>query len=623
MVMESGQSDPSGQPDQSGQAKSGQSNQPSQVNVQAGDLAALSQQCRDIMAKITALLDELQLLKAAVDQQPVIGLKSLPWNQAVPGLGAFERLVQSEKRNVEGMLSMCESAESPRHDSGDPDDLGKMVRNKLDACNYKFHQIVWDTAKKCHRLAGLRREMPRSASSRKGETVVVDVVGSGGAEWIKIVTTTERRLVYEMTDAGWDWEAENDGDDDDSTSPPLEEDAENDIEILRVTRQLIAAASLVYHEYRHPTVRVILSRLTPGQNPHVDRLLDRARMLGRDTNVHLVVETAGSDSGGLLNQPVPPTDVAIANLAHREPFDEFTDTLNVDCSVFMALASDFSHMEIPPGSPLLRNHQHRIDAYDEVANGPRLLTTLYPAIQGRDLVCTQDAADTFLKIVYDIGTDSEQARARVLFAEPNDADDVDDTDDTDDRREADRRRRRDELAALSKYAVPDDLLLPIRTVGAISWQEAQRLVDRGELPEVALSVGRKGSGLNAMNVSSFLFGWKSRLTTITSNWEAAKRLRTLLEAHGPPGGDGKKPEPSSAVASKVDRGRFGPGPQIWRIPFARKLLARPRKPGTEMAPIKSRKERKLEQATSLERYTEGDEEDFKVRRPEHEDQDVS
>lgn len=637
--------------DQSGEARV-QTQAQAQTNVQAAsqgteNLTILSQQCRDMMTKITTLLDELQLLKAAVDQQPVIGSKSLPWNQAVPGLGAFERLVLSEKRNVEGMLSLCESAspsssppprepcDDPTTNPGDPDDdleaVNKTLRHKLDACNYKFHQIVWDTAKKCRHLAGLRREMPRSASGGKRETVVVDVVGSGGADWIKLVTTTERRLIYEMTDAGWDWEAaadqenDDDGDDDGSTSPLLLEDgAEDDIEILRVTRQLVAAASLVYHEYRHPTVRVILSRIGQGQNPHVDRLLKHVRTFGAGTNVHLVVETADSDSDGLLNQLVPPTDVAIANLAHREPFNNFTGTLNVDCSVFMALASDFSHMKIPLESPLLRNHQHRIDAHDEVSNGPRLLTTLYPAIAGRDLVCTQDAADTFLKIVYDIGTDSEQARARVLFAESDD--DIDAADDKGDdgaQREADRRGRRDELAALSEYPVPDDLRLPIRTVGTITWQEAQRLVEKGELPKVALSVGRKGSGLNAMNVSSFLFGWKSRLTTITSNWEAAKRLRTVIEVNGPPGDDDKsvgrsvEAEDADAVGPRIadkvgelslgdrerDRARFGPGPQIWRIPFARKLLARPREPGHERAPIKTRRERKLEQATSLERYT--------------------
>ncbi|ROT39045.1 hypothetical protein SODALDRAFT_310283 [Sodiomyces alkalinus F11] len=590
-------------------AAQAQSQSQSQSRSQASeDLAALSQHCLDMMTNITTLLDELQLLKAALDQQPAIGSKALPWNQAVPGLGAFERLVQSEKRNVEGMLGICDSARSlpddPR-DAAHPDDpdveleaANKMLRHKLDACNYKFHQIVWDTAKKCHRLAGLRREMPRSTSNRKRDTVVVDVVGSGGGEWVKIITTTERRLFYEMTDAGWEWdevEVENDGDGDgdDQASPlPLpDEGGENDIEILRITRQLVTAASLAYHEYRHPTVRVLLSRIAQGRNAHVDRLLNHVRTLG-GSSVHLVVETTNSDShaGGLLNRPVPPIDEATANLAHREPFGDFTGTLNVDCSVFMALASDFSHMEIHPGSPLLRNHQHRIDAEDEVSNGPRLLTTLYPAITGRDLVCTQDAADTFLKIVYDIGTDSEQARTRVLFGSPADDDDDDDDDagaDNDERRDADRRRRRDELAALSKYPVPEDLRLPIRTVGTITWQEAQRLVGKGELPEVALAVGRKGSGLNAMNVSSFLYGWKSRLTTITSNWEAAKRLRMLIETSEPP----------------EDRSRFGPGPQIWRIPFARKLLARPREAGAERAPIKTRKERKVEQATSLERYT--------------------
>lgn len=519
---------------------------------------------RNVLDKIDTLLLELQELKRALEARPSIGNKTLPWNQAVTGLGAFERMVVAERRNVDGMLHLSAEGDDPE----DIEALTSKLRIKLDACNYKFHDIVWDTAKKCHDLSGLRSEYYRTLANRKRESVIVDIVAGAGTEWIKIVTTTERRMCYEMTDAGWDWEYDSN---DDDGELPLAEDGETEVEVARIARQLVAAASLTYVNYRRPSVKVILSRITSGTNPHIDRLLEHVRTFGRE-DVHLSVETA--DQSGLLSSPSPPLDVALSNLIDHEPFRNFTQTLNVDCSVFMALASDFSHMNITPDDPLLRSHQHRIDANDELENGPRLLTTLYPAIVGRDLVCTQDAADTFLKIVYDIGTVSEQARARVLFQSEED----DGTEGT----EVDRKRRVDELRRLSVYDVPQDLRLPIRTVGTISWDIAQRLVETGELPRVALVVGKKGSGLNAMNVSSFLYGWRASLTTITSNWEAAKRLRTVIENNR---------------NSKDER-----GPHIWRIPFARKLLAKPRVSGSERAPIKTKRERKQEKLSSLQSW---------------------
>ncbi|KAM0271122.1 hypothetical protein ACHAQH_009209 [Verticillium albo-atrum] len=528
--------------------------------------ADILQQCQTIVSRISALIDELQQLKEVVDQRPVVGSKPLPWNQAITGLGYFERLVLSEKRNVDNMLKLCETAQD---DDTDLETLNNKLRTKLDACNYKFHDLVWSTAKKCRNLVGLRREFPRTQSNRKTDTVIVDAVVSGGAEWIKVVTTTDRRLFYEMTDAGWDWEDDEDGD---PNEPPLPEGSENDIEVARFARQLVAAASITYHEYRRPSVRIVMSRIREGENAHVDKLLNYVRTFGGE--IDLTLETA-ADESGILAQPTPSIEDALSHLVNREPFKDFTDTLNVDCSVFMALASDFSHMTIGPDSDLLRSTQHLIDARDEVENGPRLLTTMYPAITGRDLVCTQDAADTFLKIAYDIGTESEVARARILFEGPEDAPlDAD-------AKAQDRKRRLASLAKLSCYPVPDDLQLPIRTVGTITWDDAQHLVKTHDLPEVALVVGQKGSGLNAMNVSSFLYGWKARLTTITSNWEAAKRLKTVIEAN-------------RVAGDEVV------GPQIWRIPFARKLLAKPRRSG--LPPVKTRKDRKKEKVSSLQRW---------------------
>ncbi|TDZ19483.1 hypothetical protein Cob_v007499 [Colletotrichum orbiculare MAFF 240422] len=520
-------------------------------------------QCEFIIDRITTLLSELEQLKAAIERRPASGHKPVSWNQAVPGLGFFERLIVSEKKHLEKMV---QSYDADLNETVDVEDLDSKVRLRLDASNYKFYETVWEITKRCCDLTGMRREITYKTRNKKAINAVVDLVVNGGADWIKVVTTTERRLFYEMADAGWDWEE----DDDEAMLDVLRDETEDSIEVAKVARHMVAAARKSYQDYRRPRVRILMSRVCEGENAQVDRLLRLVRKLS-DGRVELVVETANGP--GLLTQATPAFDAAVGNLINTDYFRDFTTTLNVDCSVFMALASDFSHTAIGPESQLLRSKQHRIDAADEFENGPRLANTLYPAMRGRRLVCTKEAADTFLKIVYEIGTPTEVARTRVLFEQSETA--------TEDGGE--QRRRVEMLQQLSVHTVPEDLVLPITVVGSVTWDDAQRMVETGELPRVALAAGHKGSGLNAMNVSSFLYGWKAGLTTITSNWEAAKRLRTVVETN-------------RITGDEV-------GPHIWRIPFSRKLLAKPKAKGEPAGRLKSRAERKEEKEVSLRNWT--------------------
>ncbi|KAF6829506.1 hypothetical protein CPLU01_07912 [Colletotrichum plurivorum] len=525
----------------------------------------LLQQCQSIIHRIDVILSELEQLKAAIERRPASGHKPLSWNQAVPGLGFFERLIVSERKHLEKMVASYDD------DSQEPKDLDSMVRLRLDASNYKFYETVWEITKRCSDLAGMRRDLPyRTTSSGRSASAVVDLVVNGGADWIKVVTTTPRRLAYEMADAGWEWD--DDFTDEDALELLRDED-DDSIEVARVARHMLAAARASYTDYRRPRVRILMSRVREGDSEPVDRLLRLVRRMSEGSGVDLVVETANGRDG-LLAAPTPPLAEAVANLVDTDYFKDFTATLNVDCSVFMALASDFSHMEIGPESELLRSKQHQIDATDEFENGPRLANTLYPALVGRDLVCTWETADTFLKIARGIGTDTERARTSIIF-DPADPQTTPDED---------RRKRIAALQALSTHPVPQDLRLPVAIVDSISWDDAQRMVDAGALPAAALAAGRKGSGLNAMNVSSFLYGWSAGLTTVTSNWEAAKRLRTVVETN-------------RVTGDEV-------GPHIWRIPFSRKLLAKPK--AADAAPgswrLKTRQERQVEKDASLQSW---------------------
>ncbi|KAF4873202.1 hypothetical protein CGCSCA1_v007513 [Colletotrichum siamense] len=536
-------------------------------------------QCTHILKNITTLLSELDALKDALTRRPspTTTTKPLAWNQAVPGLGPFERLVVSEKKHLERMVA----AYTPDLGDEELEALDRKTRLRLDASNYKFYESVWEVAKRCCDLAGMRRELAvkkteEGGKGKKGKGVgaVVDLVVKGGTEWVKVVTTTERRLFYEMADAGWDWDEEEQ----EEMLEVLKEEGEGSVEVARVARCMIAAARGSFEGYRRPRCVILMSRIEEGRNAHVDRLLSLVRRLGEGTGVELVVETANA---GILARPTPSLGDAIRNLVQADPFEGFTDTLNVDCSVFMALASDCSHLKIGPESTLLRGAQHRLDAADEVENGPRLVTTMYPALGARRLVTTQEAADTFLRILGEIGTETEKARTRILFEPLGEGEDS--------------RERVKKLQTLSEHPVPEDLQLPVEVVPGVSWEEARGLVEEGALPRIALAVGRKGSGLDAMGVSSFLYGWREGITTVTGNWEAVKRLRAAIEAgFAEAGGDG-----------------VGDGPRVWRIPFSRKLLAKPRPRGVVGEAgeedgggrkLKTRVEKKVEKERSLESW---------------------
>ncbi|KAK1839944.1 hypothetical protein CCHR01_17421, partial [Colletotrichum chrysophilum] len=424
-------------------------------------------QCTHILTNITTLLSELDALKDALTRRPspTTTTKPLAWNQAVPGLGPFERLVVSEKKHLERMVA----AYTPDLGGQELEALDRKTRLRLDASNYKFYESVWEVAKRCCDLAGMRRELAVKKDGKKGKGkgvgAVVDLVVKGGTEWVKVVTTTERRLFYEMADAGWDWDEEEQ----EEMLEVLKEEGEGSVEVARVARCMIAAARGSFEGYRRPRCVILMSRIEEGRNAHVDRLLSLVRRLGEGTGVELVVETANA---GILARPTPSLGEAIRNLVQVDPFEGFTDTLNVDCSVFMALASDCSHLKIGPESPLLRGAQHRLDAADEVENGPRLVTTMYPALGARRLVTTREAADTFLRILGEIGTETEKARTRILFEPLGEGEDS--------------RERVRKLQTLSEHPVPEDLQLPVEVVPGVSWEEARGLVEEGSLPRVAL-----------------------------------------------------------------------------------------------------------------------------------------
>ena len=170
-----------------------------------------------------------------------------------------------------------------------------------------------------------------------------------------------------------------------------------------------------------------------------------------------------------------------------------TPTVNVDCTILLALVSDLSYYDAElilreaearaPGGKL---HSAVIRQLKKEVEEQLLPKILYPLLGDRDLVCTQEAATRMREIVRDIGTESEKERTAIVMG-----------DDT--AKEAEDLHER--LNALATHSVPHTLRLPIKTVPAD--------ISLGKLPPVAAKVVEhfdciKGS---AITQSVFMYGY--------------------------------------------------------------------------------------------------------------------
>jgi hypothetical protein len=114
---------------------------------------------------------------------------------------------------------------------------------------------VWLTAKTCTNLTGLKQRFywlpgPRPAFVNglvappgprdRTYSTVVDIVAQGGLEWVKVSSVTEKRIIWDLTRAGWaaessSEESEDEGDDD-LNSEGLLKQAENLVKACQATR---------------------------------------------------------------------------------------------------------------------------------------------------------------------------------------------------------------------------------------------------------------------------------------------------------------------------------------------------------------------------------------------------
>ncbi|KIW03766.1 hypothetical protein, variant [Verruconis gallopava] len=390
------------------------------------------------------------------------------------------------------MEKITSDAETP------PERISQLVS----ASNLTYWEALWNAAKQTKQVMVLRRH---------GSPI--DIIAENGRQWIKVSTITEKRLLMEMAKQGWDWPAsDEDSDDDLFGSNYARTDDHIDISLVKMAVALRDLAKQNRVRYKHPEVHFILTRISSG-NENIDIILNHIRATGA------VVHTAEQ------LKLAPPVEDVLDDLVIDE-FKFFSATINIDCTLLLALVSDISHGQVKEEPWFNRNVRNQIQIEEKEQLMPK---SLWPAMRDHSLVCTKLAAQRMREIVDTIGTPTERERARLIMG-----DDINKSPE----------KLLEEFRSLSVHDVPKVWKLPVKIVDEGS-------VDLGSPTTFQENVI---SELSDINRSVFLYGWLSGCTTITSNRVAAKAIEKAVEEYR---------------TTEEDE-----GPDVWICPTARSLVAK-------------------------------------------------
>ncbi|MCJ1431296.1 hypothetical protein MMC27_000647 [Xylographa pallens] len=470
-----------------------------------------------LLTKCHELLDELEKFQTFLLQEK---------KEHTVQLRQFRNSVFSELKSLEKLAQADPTEERTIH--------------TLRSSNLPFYSAVWTAAKSCKGLVLFNkrfywdtpagRPINGGLKPRRKRSALVDIVAEDGEVWIKVSTITESRLLFEKAKAGWE-ELDSDSDteseqqdgrrvvaegadlvligDEDYGSDDEDDDR---VELLKIAEDLNRAAKKVYIRYRHPRILFILPKIKEGHTSAVDAILAEIRATGAKVKCASDMSPSGSFKQGASVNHNTEASAALTTTFSRlliDPLIHLTPTLNIDCTILLALVSDLSHSTLDPSPTLHRAIRRQIDLE---ANEKLLPSNLYPAMAGRDLVCTSLAAKRMREIVEQIGTPSERLRTELLLGEGKAG--IGKTP----------AELRSGLAETSEYTVPEDWRLPI--------QVEDGAYDLSALPAIAERVKEE---LTEINRSVFFYGWTRGWTTVSSNRTVAKLIEGLVENEGQEG----------------------------------------------------------------------------------------
>lgn len=410
------------------------------------------------------------------------------------------------------------------------------VRHFIVSSNLTYYEALWGAAKRSRGLHAFRKyyfwdrhKAPAGKRTLKGLSLgkggvgkgktaaLVDIVADEGREWIRVSTVSEKRIIFDLAKLGWVNDSDSDDDMPDERPRDWEdEDDEDQVDVVRNARELARAARANPVQGRPPQVRFVLTRIEAGKMKEVDAIIAKIRATGA------IVQCA---------EDIPPSQPVAAVLDNLlvDRTRALSETLNIDCTVLLALISDISHKPCP----ILEWYPGEVKAQIKEEAGENLLPThLYPAIGSHSMVCTEEAAEQMNLIVDTLATDIEKRRAHLLTAKGD----------------CEGRASDDlvaEWASLSDHPVPEQFQLPIRIVPSN--------ID-SVVPRLPVAARKLQEDMSRLNASIFFYGWAEGITTLSSNRARARQIEHAINQQGLEDGEA--------------------GPHIWLCGESRSLIAK-------------------------------------------------
>ncbi|QKX59239.1 uncharacterized protein TRUGW13939_06371 [Talaromyces rugulosus] len=536
---------------------------------------SLTHQCRLLLAELDIFQTALaSRFRKHQQQQHIVEMRQLRSNVSSE-LKTLERLAADTRKLVERQQQQQQQQQQQAHKEGEQEgekDLEMEERrlvHTLRSSNLPFYMTVWTIAKvQCKGVVAFSKRFYRETkpvvddgttqqpdgkqtkgskmlNQDKKNSTFVDIVHDDGAQWLKISTISENRLLFEMAEKGWGIDEDEDDPEELQNRTVLrnndsdsDEDDENDqLELIKMATDMIKTARSIRVRYKNPLACLMVPKLVEGRIPEIDRVLNTIRSLGVAVECGPKILPDFMNDKAFCNRDpdsLSANDLPLSTLLPN-PFERFTNTVNVDCTILLAIVSDLSHKHrIAPSAHHHRAIVRQIEVEEEI---PLLSAELWPAMGSRQLVCTEEAVRRMKEIVDTIGTETEKKRTAIFFGEG-------------DMQGLDREELLQQFQQVSDHRIPKQWQLPIKTVDATAdindaWQH-------NRLPPVARKVSEL---LTDINCSVFLYGWVKDIVTITSNKTVVKQIESEIEANR---GDDNELK----------------GPMVWVCDTARSLIGK-------------------------------------------------
>jgi hypothetical protein len=526
----------------------------------------------------------------------------------------FRRGVEAESNNLGNIAERQRKHETDLNNLGSTEH-GSRSLQALRSSNLPFYEAVWHSARSCTGIRAVGKRLywdddqkhaiqnshpPRKAravqrSRRKQlRSALVDVVADDGVTWIKVSIVTAKRLIFEIAKEGWEKygdfsdEENSQSDSEDLQRPPSPTSGK--LEIVRLAEDLRDAAAAIRVKFRHPQVKFVLPRIQEGKDDSVDAIIADIRATG--AIVECGIQSTSTTEG---SKDAPLTREDFTRMAPSSGMPDLTSTINVDCTILLALISDISHVEsrdLPP-SPSNSSGTYHVAILRQIESeesAPLLPSDLYPTLAGKKLVCTSLAAHRMREIVQTMGTKSERERGDILLGEGKYSLSSSSPDDI-----------KKAWQSRSCHAFPDNIDFPI-TVAEFTFplsNATQELITADTLtsPHFQAEMAAKlvtSTRLSPINASVFMYSWINDIVTLTSNKVVAagieKALNQILDdqekeerdgVHENGGGDDddksesieQRREGGAGTKKQRDRIEFV-GPKMYVCETARSLIGK-------------------------------------------------